>query len=274
MNLKILIVPLCVVGILVLTIGYIKPDISTLLAKRKQLDDISVQVASLDTLVSNIQSMKAQIDSSKSDPALDVTDANFLRTSYFPQSSDIEKRIDQLNFLASQSGVDVGDIHVEDVKKEDVVMAPVEDTAMDSSANILLVHEGDVSGEQLAPSVRKTYTPVIYTLTLNTTGTYDATKKLYDSIVQAKRFLTIQEVRVGIPHQVPSITKTPSHFLDAEISIEFPILPKVSIASVIGDSAFEKSKLPFDVLAPIRQNTQSVIPDLPAGELGKANLFE
>jgi len=46
------------------------------------------------------------------------------------------------------------------------------------------------------------------------------------------------------------------------------------LASAVGDDAFEKAKLDFEMLAMIRQNRQGATPELPAANpLGKANLF-
>lgn len=282
MSLKLLAIPLFVVCTLVIAISYVKPDIVLLLEKNRQLEHLQRQASSLDTIASNIKSMQAQMTTSNSDPASQLTDADFLRQVYFPSVSDIEKGIDQLNFLADQSGVVVSDIQVEDMKKKVVVSATETEDGATNSAELLIAQgsEGVSEGGPTA-TVHRTYVPDMFSVTIETAGSYEAMKDFYARLVQAKRFffpktmkLTNKVERSGSVPGTEKQDSSSSDILLSSMEIEFLLLPTVSLVSAVGDDAFEKAKLDFTTLAAIRQNQQGVTPALPAADpLGKTNLF-
>lgn len=282
MSLKLLAIPLLVISILVIAISYVKPDLVLLSEKRRQLEHFRLQAASLDRISSNIKSMQTQIATSNSDPGSQVTDADFLRQVYFPAVSDIEKGIDQLNFLADQSGVAVSDIQVQDVEKKSAVSAlgGLEDSAS-GSAELLIANESDVAVEAVPVAIHRTYTPDTFIVTIETVGSYEATKDFYARLVQAKRFFFPKVMKLANKDQgssgFPGTEKkedVSSDTLVSSVEVEFSVLPTVSVASAVGDEAFEKAKLDFETLAMIRQDQQGVTPALPAANtLGKTNLF-
>lgn len=277
MSLKLLAIPLMIIGIMVISIGYIKPSILLAFEKKSETERVTAQVTSLGTIVSNVRSMKAQIASAKSDSESDLTDAEFLRQRYFPASSDIERGIDQLNFLATQSGLIVGEVEVEDVKK------------MDINPNIP-VEGGEASGGLFTPTVdpsavitapvRRTYTPSAYTVTVNAVGSYESAKGFYDRLMHAQRFFTIEQATIETHLDATGVITekslgTRGDLLDSKITVSFPLLPPVSISSAFGDIAFTKAKLDFGEIAMIRQDKQgttSLLP--PASPLGKTNPFK
>ena len=278
MSLKILLVPLLVIGILVISIGYIKPDITLLLEKKKIAEAVDSKLDRLEVVITNVQSMKAKIASSRSESGSDVTDANFLRGSYFPIQSDIEKQIDRMNFLAVQSGIALGDIQVSDQKKDETVVAVQNEESMATSADLLLVKSQ--SGDDLVEvpvSVRTTYTPETFALTVVTTGSYDATKNFYNGIMKSKRFLSIESVSLGEQEPTSGASeekKLDPNALQSSVTIIFSLLKPVSIPTAFGNAAFDTDVLNFGLIGSIRQNTETAIPVLPqADTLGKPNLF-
>jgi hypothetical protein len=279
MSLKLLAIPLLVIGTLVIAIGYVKPDVSLLFAKQKQIENRQLQLDSLNTIGAHIASMQSQIASSQSDSESSMNDADFLRRVYFPASSDIEKGIDQLNFLADQSGVVVSSVVVEDAKK----VAPAEvvpEESMEASAD-LLIADGAGVPEDVAPVViHRTYTPGAFTVTIETAGSYEATKDFYARMVHAQRFFFPQTLELtnkdGEGSDAPggAQREVSADTLFSSVVVEFLILPTVSIASAVGDDAFDKASLNFETLAMIRKNKEGATPELPvANPIGKANLF-
>ncbi len=279
MSLKILSMPFFVICTLVMAISYVKPDISLLMRKHKQMKYLGEQLVSLQTIESNIRSMQSQIETSQSDSDSTVTDADFLRGVYFPAGSDIEKGIDQLNFLADQSGVVVRDVEVEDVKKAEPVLVPVDDTVADSAA-LLIAQPGedDIVMEEPA-AIHRTYTPDTFQVKIKTAGSYEALRDFYGRIVHAKRLFLPETVEISteLDTQAPgggSGEDADSGILYSTLDVRFLLLPKVSLVSAVGDDVFLKNKLDFETLATIRQNKQGVTPELPpANPLGKANPF-
>ncbi|MDQ5976940.1 MAG: hypothetical protein QG664_853 [Patescibacteria group bacterium] len=281
MSLKLLAIPFFVICTLVIAISYVKPDVVLLFEKHRRLGYLQSQAASLDTLGSNIKSMQTQIATTSSDTGSQMTDAEFLRQVYFPAASDIEKGIDQLNFLADQSGVIVSDVQVEDfIKKTTDTVVAVADS-MQTSADLLIAQSSAGTGVEEAPvAIHRTYVPDTFMLTIETAGSYEATKDFYARLIQAKRFFFPKTVEladkredIGAPSGTTGVDDS-TDILFSTMEIEFLLLPTVSLVSAVGDDAFEKAKLDFETLATIRQNQQGVTPELPAANpLGKTNLF-
>lgn len=280
MSLKLLAIPFFVICTLVIAISYVKPDVVLLFEKHRRLGYLQSQAASLDTIASNIKSMQTQIATASSDTGSQMTDAEFLRQVYFPAASDIEKGIDQLNFLADQSGVIMSDVQVDDFKKTVAAAVAVEDSVQ-TSANLLIAQSSaGTEVEEAQVAIHRTYVPDMYTLTIETAGSYEATKDFYARLIQAKRFFFPKTVELADKREdigAPSGTTGEDDSTDilfSTMEIEFLLLPTVSLVSAVGDDAFEKAKLDFETLATIRQNQQGVTPELPAANpLGKTNLF-
>lgn len=274
-------IPFLVICTLVIAISYVKPDVVLLLKKQYQLERLRAQLASLERISLNIKSMQEQIATSQSDSESAMTDADFLRQIYFPASSDIERGIDQLNFLADQSGVTVVSVTVEDAKKTGLVPVIAEEVMQDS-AGILIAKAVDgesVESDLVVP--HRTYVPDTLGITIKTAGSYEATRDFYSRVVHAKRFFLPKELKLGKEQDqsagAPTGAAAEKENLDilySTLAVQFLLLPKVSIVSAIGDDVFEKTKLDFETLAMIRQNKQGVTPELPAANpLGKTNPF-
>ncbi len=267
MSLKILVVPSMLVGTLVIAIGYVKPGIATVLEKKDQLSQTTGQVERLATIVNNIQSLKGQITTASDD-------VDFLKT-YFPGQSDVEKEIDQLNFLASKSGVAVKDIQVTAMKKPVVAdVLPQEDTESSSAAALFTGTETSVVA--LPVSTKKTYVPATYTVTVQSVGSYDAVKSFAANIMKAHRFLRIAESSITLPQsEGANATAQPAAgTLESEITVELPVLSPVKVTTALGDAAFDIPKINFETLATVRTNNDGAVPELPRADTGKSNLFQ
>lgn len=266
MSLKILVVPVLMIGILIISIGYVKPGVMVLLEKKSQFDAVRNQTAQLETIISNAQSLKSQV-------ATAAEEMSFLQA-YLPNQSDVEKQIDQLNFLANKSGVAVQDMQVTEIKAPPVIAEdPVVEEAT-SSADVLFG-----SGQETAAlpvSVKKTYTPSTYTLTVQLAGTYDALKSFSLNIMKAKRFLKVSEASIEVVQDATASPGQPAanpDILTSKITAEFSLLPKVKTVTALGDAAFDRSQFDLSTLEAVRLSTEGA-PSLPAAPTGKANLFQ
>lgn len=270
MSLKILVVPALIIAILVIGIGYLKPSIGVLFEKKSTFDQTVGQADQLDTVVKNIQSMKSQLAASSED-------VDFLKQ-YIPGQSDVEKEIDQLNYLASKSGVAVKDIQVVEIKKPVVTAAPPVEAGPTSSATALF---GDTSmNASLPTSVKKTYTPETYTISIKSIGSYEATKSFMANVMQSHRFLRVAEASLGSAQSTEGVgaaaSKQPSNLdgLESMLTVEFAVLPTLTVDSALGDAAFDKPKLSFDTVSGIRMHSDGDAPMLPKADTGKTNLFQ
>jgi len=280
MSLKLLAIPFFVICTLVIAISYVKPDVVLLLQKRYQLERSHARLTSLEKIALNIESMQAQIATSQSDSGSAMTDADFLRQIYFPASSDIERGIDQLNFLADQSGITVSSVEVQDAKKVAPVSVAVEEVVQDSAGLLIAKAVDGESAESDLIVPHRTYVPDTFDVTIKTAGSYEATRDFYARVVHAKRLflpgtlkLTRDQSQSTGPVATQESTKD-SNTLYSDLEVKFLLLPTVSITSAVGDDVFEKTKLDFESLAMIRQNKEGVTPELPAANpLGKTNPF-
>ncbi len=266
MSLKVLLVPSMIIGILIIAIGYIKPGVVTLLEKKAQFDQVVSQAEQLDTIVSNAASLKSQISAQ-------AEDVNFLK-GYLPGKSDVEIGIDQLNYLASKSGVAVKDMQVEEIEKVQVAQVEAAEGAT-SSADVLFAPAAATNA--LPVSVKKTYTPLSYTITIQTVGSYDTLKSFVANVMKSHRFIKVSEVSIALPTAAAGeeTDQQPNgDVLESELAVNFLVLPDVTVTTALGDSTFDSAKLNFSPLDGIRLNQDGAIPDLPAVETGKANLFK
>lgn len=266
MSLKILLVPSLIIGILIIAIGYIKPGVMTLFEKKTQFDQVVSQAEQLDTIVNNTASLKGQMKTQSDD-------VDFLKR-YFPGKPDVEVGIDQLNYLASQSGVAVKDVQVAEIKKEQVAQVEADDAAT-SSADVLFA-PAETAGS-LPVSVKKTYTPLTYTITIQTIGSYDAVKSFLANVMKSHRFIRISEASIALPGVTANQQQQQQpngDVLESEFSVDFLVLPEVVLTTALGDATFDAAKLDFSPLDGIRLNQDGAIPDLPMVETGKANLFK
>lgn len=266
MSLKVLLVPSLIIGILVITIGYIKPSVIALFEKKTQFDQIVAQAEQLDMIVNNVSSLKGQIKAQSDD-------VNFLKE-YFPGKSDVEIGMDQLNYLAAKSGVAVKDVQVTEIKKEQVAAQAGADETATSSADVLFAPAE--SAGALPLSIKKTYTPLTYMITIQTVGSYDALKSFTANVMKAHRFIRVAEASVSLPTAIGTADDQQPNgdVLESELAIEFLVLPEVTLTTALGDATFDSAKLNFSPLNDVRANQDGAIPDLPAVGTGKANLFK
>ncbi len=265
MSLKVLLVPSLIIGILIIAIGYIKPGVVTLFEKKTQFDQVVSQSEQLDMIVNNVASLKSQMSTQ-------AEDVEFLQ-GYLPGKSDVEIGIDQLNYIASKSGVAVKDMQVAEIQKEQVAQVAADEMAA-SSADVLFAPTEATSA--LPVSVKKTYTPLTYTITIQTVGSYDAIKGFVANVMKSHRFIKVSGASIALLSAAGAANDQQPNgdVLESEISVNFLVLPEVVLTTALGDAAFDTAKLNFSPLDGIRSNQDGAIPALPMIEAGKVNLFK
>jgi len=120
MRLKVLIVPFFIVMILILSIGYIKPDFDTIQIKKAEKASKELKVTNIDTVTNNISSLNSALDTQ--------LETEKFAYQYLPEVLDQEQVIDAFNFLANQSGLAITkmdlDRPIEVLAPEPVIAAP------------------------------------------------------------------------------------------------------------------------------------------------------
>lgn len=121
MSLKILFVPFSLILVLVLLIGYVKPDYDALLEKQVVVDAAQQQLNQMETRLGNIQSISSDFASASSDALGGKNADEVLVDSYVPESVDQERVVDTFNYLAGQSGISLSSVTIE---KPAIVVSP------------------------------------------------------------------------------------------------------------------------------------------------------
>lgn len=117
MSLKLLMIPFSIIMVLTIMIGFIKPDIGLLQEKKTAYATKLDQAKNMNDLLSNIDALVADLENKRI--------AEGFVMDYFPKKMDQGRIIDILNFLASQSGVAVVIMGVEEVEKDEAVVEEV-----------------------------------------------------------------------------------------------------------------------------------------------------
>jgi len=99
--------------VLVIMIGFVKPDITTLQERKVFYATKLEQAQNMNTLLGNIDSLTSSLESQ---PEQELFIQN-----YFPKTMDQGRVIDAFNFLAMQSGVAVSLMDLKEVKNERVL---------------------------------------------------------------------------------------------------------------------------------------------------------
>lgn len=113
MSLKLLVIPFSILMVLVIMIGFVKPDITTLQERKVFYATKLEQAQNMNTLLGNIDSLTSSLDGQRQQEL-------FIQN-YFPKAMDQGRVIDAFNFLAMQSGVAVSLMDLKEVKNDRTV---------------------------------------------------------------------------------------------------------------------------------------------------------
>lgn len=249
MRLKVLIPPFFIVIILILAIGYIKPDIDVLQAKKVDIIAKETAVANVDTVIANIASLNDSLD----------TGQNFEKFAYryLPDTQSQEQVIDTFNFLVTQSGMIITKM---ELKQPQGVTAPV---LMDESGVI-----SDVS--EIPPlSVMKTFI-----FTGSVVGSYENIKALFDRLAHTERFQKVNLISIVAEKIDQSANLTDTNRLVGTFEAELGYLPTEPVASALTMPIFLRSKFDFSDVNKLLEQTANTVPTLEKGQTGKPNPFQ
>lgn len=263
MRLKVLIVPFFIILILILSIGYIKPDIDTAVIKDSQIKTLREQSAKMETVLRNINSLNAALDTQP--------DAEKFIYRYLPRTLSEEQSIDTFNFLANQSGVSIVSIGL----KQEAEKVVVEEPLLDPATNIFVAGGGGLelmSAPVVAPStvVKK------FTLSGSVVGSYENIKLFFGRLERTERFHTVRLFSLAtVPEETASSAEVQSAGnLTGVFEAEYGYLPPKSVASAWTLPIFWQSKFDLTKVSNMVSNVTSVVPSLEKGESGKPNPFQ
>ncbi len=273
MRLKILFVPVVMVLILIVIILYIKPDYAVLQAKRADVSLKEDQVAKMETVINNVNSLESDLNSKK--------DSEDFLTRYFPQTVDSDRIVDALNFLAEQSGVVLATISI--VKSEtqsEEPLFPVDPAAL-TTLNPAFMGEGGVSlppgsfnmpvGQVSAPL------PEQVMIKISAEGTYPNLKSFMSRVShmdRANSFQVLQLKEKGVESEGELVKDLSDPLLSGTFEIWMDFVPQKHIESALSVPTFWSPTYDISPLESLKAWITSPVPVLQGTPGGKSNPFE
>lgn len=262
MRLKVLIVPFFIIIILVLGIGYIKPDFDVMQMKQAEIVRSEAERANTETVLANISSLNNSLDTEQ--------EAERFMYRYLPETLNQEQVIDAFNFLANQSGLVIASMELE--KPIDIV--PPEEPLIDPSANALIAG-GSLLGNSDAPAPVPPVIAKTFILTGSVTGSYENIKLFFNQVSHIERFQKIHlfSIAVDTKTESPDGAENPNGLVGT-FEAEFGYLPPKPVASALGMPIFLQSKFDFSNVDRLLTQITNPLPPLEKGETGKPNPFQ
>ncbi len=257
MRLKILFVPFSILLVLILAIGYIKPDITTLEEKRVLLDTKISQSQNMATLLANIDTLVASLDEqSASEESVHL---------FLPKTEDQERVVDMFNYLASQSGVFVNVMGMNQIE-----MTQVEEEPVLPPANSLLVTGVDsVSAvpvvSALKPKVQS------YSAQVEVKGGYENISDFFNRLAHMNRYHKILKFSLTAP---VSPKEGEENMLTGIFESQFDYFPVQQVASALQVPVFTTGTFDAAALTSLLSWVNYTVPPLTLSETGRPNPFQ
>lgn len=264
MSLKLLVLPLFIILEVVIVIGYIKPDVSAIFAKRDEIATVEVELANVDAVNRNIQSLSASL-ASRSEAASFVG-------RYYPKVLDEERVVDMFNFLAQQTGIIVSGVKfTRNVKTHSVNqesynqaisngMTPEQATDIAAAAALAIPEDyiAEVSVIGAYANIKDFYTRLYHA------------DRLYEAIEfsMGRRKLEDQKVKEG------EVSGVQPNFLSGTFIAKFPYLGAQRVNDPMTDPIFQTSAIDFEPLDTTLAFVSNPLSPLESGTGGRPNPFE
>ncbi|MFZ1654794.1 MAG: hypothetical protein WAT84_03120 [Candidatus Moraniibacteriota bacterium] len=263
MSLKILILPVFVILEVVLVIGYIKPNISAILAKQAEMATAEAELAQADLITGNIQTLSQSL--AERSEMVSFVDR------YYPSALDEERVVDMFNYLAQQSGVIVSGVKI--------TPKPVTQTsasAYDEALNAGMSPEQATAHAEAA--VRAT--PQGYKAEVAVFGAYPNIKDFFSRVYHADRLH--ETTNLAIAYRKPEATPAEDeavqgilpNFLIGTFEANFPYVGKQLVGEPLTEPMFQSATMDFEPAEQAFTFVTSPLPPLDSGAGGRPNPFE
>lgn len=275
MKLKILFFPLAIIIALWVSIGYIKPGIAEIMALRGAAADLTAKQEVLQQRVDNVARLSSQLSQNA------TLEASALH--YLPQTKEADVITDSINFIASQTGVQVVSMgFTEEALVADLVVAEQQAPA---SAEVLPQDFGsDVAVVPAEPAVVPV-APQYVTVKFEGNGSYQNIKDFLYRLSHVNRFHNFQGITIDHAQVQAAGTDTSktalSDVLKVDTTLKFEFFPKLNdirnaSADPNKDALLVGAELNTDPVQSMEEfvNTASAkVPAIDGSGGGKANPF-
>lgn len=260
MRLKVLLVPFLAVLILVLGIGYIKPDIETIQMKKADIVTKDALVANMDTVLANIGSLNRSLDAAR--------ESEKFVYRYLPEALDQDSVIDAFSFLATQSGLVIVEM---DLKQPP---AAVREAALLTPSESAFVSGGNTADGAIS-AIAPGETIKTFILTGSVRGSYENIKVFFDRLAHMERFQKIRLFSIKIDEQSVSPEGSVNIAnLKGTFAADFGYLPAKPVASAFAMPVFSRTAFDLSSINTLSNRITGSVPALEKGQTGKPNPFQ
>ncbi|TXH06846.1 MAG: hypothetical protein E6Q06_04485 [Candidatus Moraniibacteriota bacterium] len=263
MSLKILILPTFIILEVILAIGYIKPNIDAILAKRNEIAVAQEMLAKVDSVIANIQSLARELSSRP--------EAVGFVNRFYPSALDEERVVDMLNFLAQQSGVIVTDISI--------VANPASrssDDAYNEALNSGMTPEQALAHAEAAARLA----PQSYTAKASVLGAYPNIKDFFSRLYQSDRiheteeFALAERKRDSSKADEEAAEGIQENFLVGTFRAKFPYVVAQRISDPLNAPLFQTASFDWQPAERAISFVTHPLPPLESDPAGRPNPFE
>lgn len=236
MSLKIIFIPFSLILVLVLLIGYMKPDYDAYVLKQMTHQSSVQQLNQMTKRLGNITSVSSGFASSFSEALGGKNEEEVLIDQYVPESMDQEHIVDALNYLAGQSGVLISSVVIEKPLVNAAADAAA-DQAMNSQS-IILNGAGTANAVASADSVialKSIYPgPKSYQATLTVSSDFASISSFFDLIYRMNRENEVKSFSLKKDTEKKDDKGNPvvNSTLNATIVVSFMYYPGLTNASI------------------------------------------
>ncbi|MDP2837821.1 MAG: type 4a pilus biogenesis protein PilO [Candidatus Moranbacteria bacterium] len=246
MSLKILIVPFSILMMLVLTIGFIKPDLGTMEEKRSIVSTKQIQSENMATLLKNIQALEGDLNSRQESE-------KFVST-YLPKTMDQERVLDMLNYLSGQSGVLMTGLTMKEMNTR-------------SQEEVLLAPDGSSLPSAGGPKTKT------FSVEVNVKGSYENIKTFFSQVAHMNRAHKTESFAIKSLKEATGEGASTT-ILEGVFAMSFDYFPVQKVGSALTVPAFSKRELDTTQLTKALSWVTVTVPALVGGPTGRANPFQ
>jgi Tfp pilus assembly protein PilO len=260
MSLKILMIPFSILMILVLGIGFIKPDYTTMSEKKALYATKLAEQENVRMLMGNIDTLTHSLDSEK--------EAEDFLQYYIPKDTDQDRVIDMLNFLAAQSGVLTDVISITPVE-EDAEALAAEQAALTPDPNAI----DPLTGAPIVVLPPYTVKTRSFSADVTVKGKYENIKEFLGRVAHMNRLHKTREFSISTGENNNSETES-SDVLTGKFRADFDYLVPRPVESATNVPVFSRGSFTLASLKTLSEWVTNRVPLLEKPSTGRTNPFQ
>lgn len=275
MKVKLLLFPLSIVIALAVGVFWIQPEISSVLALRTQDAEVVARLVQMDQVIANIDTLDRSL-------AENDGDRQFVEI-YLPKVGSDDSIIDEVNFLAGESGILLVSTGLKPVSSDIAKAAALQVQAESERAEVAsnspgsLLNTGSVASPELvftksSPDARLRSIEV----SVSALGKNDQIKSFADRLYHANHFQKFVSLDITQKPQGQlgsESASTAPDVLSADMILQFGVLPATVVSSGVLLDTFQSPAFKVSVVQDLRARVTNELPQLDAVPAERPNPF-